>query len=108
LITTPNFAKVKNIFEILIGDNPQPDPEELFATVNYNNEGIHRREYVKEEIYEALEYAGFVPVSTSYINLKDWKSLYDEHKTTYKIAAIPLMYLFPRLRSTMMITAKIY
>lgn len=66
LVTTPNQGSVLHLAKLLFMQPLLPPAELTFAPVSFENEGIHRREYMPIEIKEAFTKAGFENVHLSY------------------------------------------
>jgi 2-polyprenyl-3-methyl-5-hydroxy-6-metoxy-1,4-benzoquinol methylase len=67
LLSTPNFARLGNTVALFRQRPIMAEPEKYFAEPCYENEGVHRREYVKTEITDALDKNGFVNEKTLFI-----------------------------------------
>ena len=99
IITTPNMARITSCIKLLKGLPLLPDPELTFSPVCFQNEGIHRREYVEPEIINAFEKNNLIHVNTKFnfsnrtLNLK-----------TIILIAIGLV--IPRFRQMMIIVAQ--
>lgn len=67
VITTPNLGSLLNIEWLLRMRPILPPPERTFGPVNFENEGIHRREYAPREIIEPMAELGLEHVETHFI-----------------------------------------
>lgn len=113
IVTTPNFASLWNLFHVIKGENISPDPEELFSEVSFEHEGIHRREYVLDEIEEAFVTAGLTPIYRAYMFRRKPKSEVLRYLRNGDIpggvlsaAKYTVLLLIPRLRNTMCVVAE--
>jgi 2-polyprenyl-3-methyl-5-hydroxy-6-metoxy-1,4-benzoquinol methylase len=68
LLSTPNMAHLPNVLRLLRGRPLLPSAKLTFSPVVYENEYIHRREYVAAEIAEAMREAGLTQVKTAYLS----------------------------------------
>jgi 2-polyprenyl-3-methyl-5-hydroxy-6-metoxy-1,4-benzoquinol methylase len=66
VITTPNLGRLSCIIKLLMMTPILPPPEKTFACVSFENEGIHRREYLPSEIEAAMRACGLKPYKTAY------------------------------------------
>lgn len=64
VLTTPNFANLRNVMRLALMKPIMPPAGAVFGEVCYENEGVHRREYVPSEIASAIEDCGLRHVST--------------------------------------------
>jgi len=67
VLTTPNGAHLPNVVRLLRGKPILPDAELAFSPASYDNEHVHRREYVAGEIIDAMTRAGFAHERTHYL-----------------------------------------
>ena len=70
LVATPNAGSLRNALKTLLQRPLLPPAERTFGPVSVENEGVHRREYVAEEITAALRTAGYIPASTKYVSYR--------------------------------------
>ena len=66
LISTPNLARFTSCIKLLKGLPLLPDADLTFSPSCFQNEGIHRREYVESEIIDALKKTYLNHVKTKY------------------------------------------
>jgi hypothetical protein len=94
LVTTPNAGSLAHIVKTVLHVPTLPEPERFFGPVCYENEGVHRREYMRSEIESALRQCGISPVRTSYI----W---YNRTQSLFGRIALPSQIVLPPLRPAM-------
>ena len=70
VLTTPNLAHLPNVVRLLRGRPVLPDARLTFAEPCYENEHVHRREYVASEIVEAMRQAGLTHERTAYLSCR--------------------------------------
>jgi SAM-dependent methyltransferase len=63
IITTDNFASLKNVARLCVGRSIIAPPAALFSPICFENEGVHRREYTARELMKCCETAGFRSIS---------------------------------------------
>lgn len=61
VVTTPNLGSLPSLLRLLFMRPLLPAPERTFGPVSFENEGVHRREYMPSEIRSALVDAGLEP-----------------------------------------------
>jgi SAM-dependent methyltransferase len=66
IITTPNLSRLWTIRELIRKRPISPPPDKTFSIVSFENEGIHRREYLSCEIEHELNIAGLQLLETSF------------------------------------------
>jgi 2-polyprenyl-3-methyl-5-hydroxy-6-metoxy-1,4-benzoquinol methylase len=70
VLTTPNLAHLPNVVRLLRGRPVLPDARLTFAPPCYENEHVHRREYVAAEIVAAMRQAGLTHERTAYLSCR--------------------------------------
>ncbi|HEX7886854.1 MAG TPA: class I SAM-dependent methyltransferase [Phenylobacterium sp.] len=58
VVTTPNASSLRHLMKLLFMQPLLPAPELTFGEVCFENEGVHRREYVPAELRRALQAVG--------------------------------------------------
>jgi hypothetical protein len=99
VVTTPNYGSLNHLLRILFMRPTLPEAKLTFGLVCFENEGVHRREYMPVEIHDALREMGFTPDRTSF-TWYHWP-LKNSERLLY-----PPQFLVPRLRPCMVITGK--
>lgn len=97
VMTTPNLGSLNHIVSLLRMQPILPPPEETFAPVSFENEGIHRREYVPCEIIEPMDKYGLVHLYTHFIG-------FNRERVTGVRSA--LRRVIPRFRDGMIIVGR--
>jgi 2-polyprenyl-3-methyl-5-hydroxy-6-metoxy-1,4-benzoquinol methylase len=100
LISTPNLGRLSTILALLMMNPILPAPEKTFDIVSFDNEGVHRREYMPVEIEGALRTNGLSHMFTCYANKRTSK--YWSKLILYSFAG-----LIPRFRTNLICMAKI-
>lgn len=77
VINTPNFANIRNVIRLILMRPIMQSPEKVFGEISFENEGVHRREYVPLEIYDAMKRCGLRVAETHYTENKRVESLKD-------------------------------
>jgi 2-polyprenyl-3-methyl-5-hydroxy-6-metoxy-1,4-benzoquinol methylase len=101
VVSTPNLARLSTISHLLRGKPVFCSPDQMFAPVGFDNEGVHRREYVATEIMEAMRQAGLQYPEVHYIvngvpPKRDFRArLHDA-----------IVWAFPRFRPTMILVGQ--
>ncbi len=98
-LTTDNICRLVNIGKLLMGRNILPPPSRMFASVNFENEGVHRREYNAAEILSLLSACGFTNQKVQYF----WQKPRD---SIQKLPLWIIELLIPKLRPHMLISAR--
>lgn len=96
LLSTPNAGNLRSALKTLLHRPTLPPAEQAFAVVGHENEGVHRREYMRSEIVEAFERCGLTVTGTGWVS-------YGRHDGADTIF-LPIEWLIPRWRLTMAIT----
>jgi hypothetical protein len=98
ILTTPNCGNVRKLTKFILQIPILPPPEKTFGPTCFENEGVHRREYMPIEIADAMRRNKLEPQSSEFtMNSPAWK---------------PLDWLFflperfPRWRATQVVTAR--
>lgn len=58
VVTTPNLANLRTVMRLVTMKPIMPPARTFFGAVSYENEGVHRREYVPSEIVAAFAECG--------------------------------------------------
>lgn len=69
VVSTPNIASFNNIIKLIKGRHIMASAERLFSPVCAENEAVHRREYLMEEICTAMRDVGLHATRKDYIFL---------------------------------------
>jgi hypothetical protein len=96
VVTTPNAGSLRQIAKLVFMRPLLPPPELTFGEVCFENEGVHRREYMASEIFAAFEAVGHKGLATAYC----W---YHLPREPAELALFPLERLSPRFRPCMII-----
>jgi hypothetical protein len=99
VVTTPNAASLRQITKLLFMRPLLPPPELTFGEVSFENEGVHRREYMASEIRAAFEAVGHAGLATAY-------SWYHHPREPAEMALYPLERLVGRFRPCMIIGSR--
>jgi SAM-dependent methyltransferase len=97
VVSTPNLGSISSLLRLLFMRPLLPEAESTFGPVSFENEGVHRREYMPSEIGSALSAIGLSPrrpvftVNHRPRGVKEW-------------AYVPAQ-LIPRFRPTMIMVA---
>jgi SAM-dependent methyltransferase len=67
VVTTPNLGSLEQILSLWRMLPIMDPPERTFAPVSFENEGIHRREYMPCEIIDAMSECGLEHLATHFI-----------------------------------------
>lgn len=97
VVSTPNLGSVSSLLRLLFMRPLLPFPELTFGPVSYENEGVHRREYMPSEISAALTGAGLRPETVVF-------TTNHRPRRMKEMAYLPAQ-LIPRLRPTMIVDA---
>ena len=97
VVTTPNLGSVASVLRLLFMRPLLEEPERTFGPVSFENEGVHRREYMPSEIDAAFHEAGLTPESTTF-------TLNHRPRNGKEVAYVPAQ-LIPRFRPTMIAVA---
>ena len=97
ILSTPNLGSVSTLLRIIAMRPLLPEPERAFGPVSFENEGVHRREYMPSEINSAFLASGLRPESITY-------SL-NHRPRTLREHAFSAAQVIPRFRPTMILTA---
>lgn len=100
LISTPNLGRLSAILALFMMNPILPAPEKSFDIVSFDNEGVHRREYMPVEIESAFMANGLTHMFTWYANPR--VSKYWSKRIIYGWAG-----LIPRLRANFICMAKL-
>lgn len=99
VVTTPNASSLRHMMKLLFM-RPLLQPAELvFSDVSFENEGVHRREYVPSEIHAAFAAVGHTAFPTAYT----W---YHRPGDAAERVLYPLEMLVPRFRPCMIIGSR--
>ncbi|MGL5874478.1 MAG: class I SAM-dependent methyltransferase [Xenococcaceae cyanobacterium] len=99
IVSTPNLGSIWHILRLLRMLPILAEGEKTFSPVSFENEGIHRREYMPAEIIDAMNAAGFAHVKTHFI----WYHL--PKRLNEWLLYIPQL-LIPRFRPGLVIVGK--
>jgi len=97
VVSTPNLGSVSSLLRLLFMRPLLPPAEQVFGPVSFENEGVHRREYMPSEIRSAFTSAGLRPEIVAF-------SLNHRPRGIKEALYVPLQ-LVPRFRPTMIATA---
>ncbi len=97
VVTTPNLGSVSSILRLLFMRPLLPAPELTFGAVSFENEGVHRREYMPSEIRSAFSDAGLRPGDLAY-------TVNHRARSVKEVALLPAQAI-PRFQPTMIIAA---
>lgn len=67
VVTTPNLASIQKVLALLRMTPIMDPPEKTFAPVSFENEGIHRREYMPSEIIDSMAASSLDHIGTHFI-----------------------------------------
>lgn len=95
IVTTPNLGSISALLRIAFMRPLLADPELTFGAVSFENEGVHRREYMPAEIRSAMRQAGLEPVFIAYCRNHRVRNARD--------ALYVPFYALPRFRPTMIV-----
>jgi len=90
VLVTDNFANSRNVVKLLLGKSILPPVTKLLSPVAFENEGIHRREYVYSEIRTAMNEVGFVDL---HLQMTWQNRFYDTKQTMLSLIETPLWWL---------------
>ncbi len=96
VVTTPNLGSIMHLLSLIRMTPIMPSPEKTFGPVNFENEGVHRREYMPSEIVDALDQCGLDHVVTEFT----WYHRQQDLPTRWLQSAVP------RLRPAMIIIGR--
>ncbi len=96
LLSTPNAGNLRDVLKTLLHRPTLPPAEQTFARVGAENQGVHRREYMRREIVEAFEGSGLEVTRTG------WVSYGRHHRRD--LVLLPIEWAIPPFRLTMAIT----
>jgi len=96
LLSTPNAGNLRAVLKTLLHRPTLPPAERTFATVGHENEGVHRREYMRREIVGAFERCGLTVTGTGWVSYG--------RQDAADMFFLPIEWLLPRWRLTMAIT----
>jgi 2-polyprenyl-3-methyl-5-hydroxy-6-metoxy-1,4-benzoquinol methylase len=98
VLTTPNLAHLPNVVRLLRGRPILPDARLSFAKTCYDNEHVHRREYVAAEIVAAMRQVGLTHERTAYLSCRKRGTLNGCVRRLYDLA--------PRWKKIMLLVAR--
>jgi 2-polyprenyl-3-methyl-5-hydroxy-6-metoxy-1,4-benzoquinol methylase len=96
VVSTPNLGSIMHILSLLRMQPILDPPEQTFAPVSFENEGIHRREYVPRELIDSMAACGLEHLGTHFI----WYHRQRDTRTRW------LQTLIPRFRPAMIIVGR--
>jgi 2-polyprenyl-3-methyl-5-hydroxy-6-metoxy-1,4-benzoquinol methylase len=96
VVTTPNFGNIRVIGRLLLMRPVLPPPERTFGAVSFENQDVHRREYLPSEIIDAFRTNG----------IRHLKTIFTENRTERRIALGLAVKSVPRFRATMILHGK--
>ncbi len=99
IITTPNLGSILHIGRLLMMKTINPDPDKFFSEVGFDNQEVHRREYMPSELI-----TDFGKLSYKHLLTQFFYYTYPEgigHKIVYLIGD-----LIPRFRSGMLLVCE--
>ena len=99
VVTTPNRASLGSVLKLLLGRPIDPDPALVFSPVEFENEGIHRRQYVESEIVDAMARNSIEHLRTRYF----WNR---RSYAAKRLALLPLEWARPRFRPMMLLVGR--
>jgi len=97
VVSTPNLGSVSSLLRLLFMRPLLPAPELTFGPVSFENEGVHRREYMPSEIRSGLADAGLRQEAVAFT--------VNHRPRRIKEAAYLPAQLVPRFRPTMIVVA---
>ena len=97
VVSTPNFGNSRVIMRLLAHRPVMPPPDRFFGPVCFENEGVHRREYLPSEILDALRGEGLKLENLSFCSNRSAIGLKDR--------LMGLIDMIPRYRPTMIFLA---
>lgn len=97
VVSTPNLGSISSLVRLLFMRPLLAPPERTFGPVSFENEGVHRREYMPSEIKSAFIEAGLRPGAVVYCRNH---RPHNARETAY----LPLQ-LIPRFRPTLIAAA---
>lgn len=80
VVTTPNLGSLRSIAKLCLMHPLLPPAEQTFGPVSFENEAVHRREYMPSEMEQSLKAVGFGNLERHYLwyhkpsNLWEWMS----------------------------------
>ena len=95
LVSTPNAGNLRSIMKTVLHRPTLPSPELTFAPVGHENEGVHRREYMRREIEAAFIASGLRVKNVGWVSYG--------RTTRADAVLLPVERLVPKLRRTMSI-----
>jgi len=98
ILTTPNMAHLPNVLRLLRGRSILPNAQLTFSPAIYENEHVHRREYVASELVEAMRQAGLRHEKTIYMSCRNLASLKGLLRRLYDLA--------PRWKKTLLLVGR--
>lgn len=98
VITTPNLGSFVHILKLLFMKPIMPPAEKVFSNVQFENQDIHRREYLPVELLKEFEKLGYAKVSTRFF-------FYTYPDRLIKKLLNAAGTIIPRFRPGMMLTA---
>ena len=99
VVSTPNYGSLSHIMRLLFMRPTLPEPEYTFGPVCFENEWVHRREYMPSEIHSAMRKSGFEPTGTAF-TWYHWPL-----KNSERILRL-FQVLVPRFRPCMVLTGR--
>ncbi len=99
MVTTPNMGSIAHIGKLLLMRPLLPPAEQTFSPVSFENEGVHRREYMACEIVDAFKKLNFRHLHTRYI-------YYGPPQHLINRPLFALGKVIPRFRPAMLITGE--
>lgn len=93
IVTTPNFGNIRVICRLLFMRPILPQPEQTFGPVCFENEGVHRREYLPVEIINAFKAC----------DVQWLKTTFSENRVDKRIVLRLAVDAIPRFRATMIL-----
>jgi SAM-dependent methyltransferase len=98
VVSTPNLGSISSLLRLLFMRPLLPSAELTFGPTSFENEGVHRREYMPSEIASALLDAGLRPEKPTFT--------VNHRPRRLKEAAYLPAQMIPRFRPTMIMVAK--
>lgn len=88
LLTTPNLARIDVIGKLLLNRPIFASPPEFFSETSFENEYVHRREYVPAEIVDEIDAAGMELVNSEYMFMKQVRNRSRKRKVLYLLERV--------------------
>jgi len=101
VMSTPNFSRLPNVLRLMCGRPLMPDARLTLQATSYDQEHVHRREYVASELVDAVTQAGLTHVKTEYF------LGFGSQEGTVKASLLrPICLLIPWMKNVLFIVAR--